>query len=206
MSKSIKYKIEFHTDWHCGSGLSAGADVDALVIKDRNGIAFIPGKTIKGLVREAVEEMLLLGGRDMSEDKRLLFKECFGNSEDRNIDSHIASNDEDDKYKYLSKGSTFFSNAELSEGESSAIKSNNAARFMYRQISNTAIGEDGIAQEHSLRKMETVVPCTLYGEILDIPDGFESNIADALRYIKRLGQSRNRGLGRCTITLTEGGK
>ena len=53
----IKYKIEFHTDWHCGSGLAAGADVDALVVKDKNGMPFIPGKTIKGLVREAVEEI-----------------------------------------------------------------------------------------------------------------------------------------------------
>lgn len=43
----IKYKIEFFSNWHCGSGLAAGADVDALVVKDCNGLPYVPGKTIK---------------------------------------------------------------------------------------------------------------------------------------------------------------
>ena len=47
----ITYTIEFFSYWHCGSGLSAGADVDSLVIKDAIGMPFVPGKTIKGLIR-----------------------------------------------------------------------------------------------------------------------------------------------------------
>ena len=54
----IKYKVIFFTDWHCGSGLAAGADVDALVIKDSDGLPYIPGKTMKGLLREAAEEIV----------------------------------------------------------------------------------------------------------------------------------------------------
>lgn len=54
----IHYSIKFHTDWHCGSGLAAGADVDALVVKDKNRLPFIPGKTIKGLVREAMCDII----------------------------------------------------------------------------------------------------------------------------------------------------
>jgi len=79
MSKvTIKYEIKFHTDWHCGSGLAAGAGVDALTVKDKNGLPFIPGKTIKGLVREAVEEILFIGGKgEMANDKRDLFKQTF---------------------------------------------------------------------------------------------------------------------------------
>ena len=49
----IKYKITFYSNWHCGSGLAAGADTDELVIKDRNGLPYVPGRTIKGLLREA---------------------------------------------------------------------------------------------------------------------------------------------------------
>lgn len=47
--KDLNIKIEFFSPWHCGSGLSAGADADSLVIKDTNGLPYIPGKTIKGL-------------------------------------------------------------------------------------------------------------------------------------------------------------
>ena len=41
----IKYKITFLTDWHCGSGLAAGADVDALVVKDKERLPYVPGKS-----------------------------------------------------------------------------------------------------------------------------------------------------------------
>ena len=51
--RTIKYEIEFFSNWHCGSGLAAGADVDALVIKDNNGLPYVPGRTLKGLLREA---------------------------------------------------------------------------------------------------------------------------------------------------------
>lgn len=47
--KNLKYSIQFYTNWHCGSGQAAGADVDALVVKDAQGLPFVPGKTIKGL-------------------------------------------------------------------------------------------------------------------------------------------------------------
>ena len=50
---TIKYKIEFFSNWHCGSGLAAGADVDSLVIKDQNRLPYIPGRTLKGLFRDA---------------------------------------------------------------------------------------------------------------------------------------------------------
>lgn len=184
----IRYKIEFHTDWHCGSGLAAGADVDALVVKDNNDLPFIPGKTIKGLLREAVEEIRGFQGKGC--DK--VFVDTFGYFEK-------------DKSE-MTRGQAFFSNAELSGQEQAAIVANKVARFMYRSIASTAIDKDGIAKEHSLRKMEVVVPCILYGEILNVPESFEGEMRNALKYIKRLGQNRNRGLGRCTITIEEGGK
>ena len=55
MKTTIDYTICFFSPWHCGSGTSAGADVDELVVKDKNGMPYIPGKTLKGLIREAVD-------------------------------------------------------------------------------------------------------------------------------------------------------
>ena len=54
---TIKYEIEFFSNWHCGSGLAAGADVDALVIKDNNGLPYVPGRTMKGLLRDAATNL-----------------------------------------------------------------------------------------------------------------------------------------------------
>ena len=58
---TLHYSITFHGDWHCGSGMAAGAELDALVIKDGRGLPYIPGKTIKGLFREQAEMLIDCG-------------------------------------------------------------------------------------------------------------------------------------------------
>lgn len=186
---NIKYTIDFHTYWHCGSGLAKGADVDALVIKDKNGLPYIPGKTIKGLVREAIDDIISYAGVEYKEEDYL---KMFG---------YIDSETNEDKKDIEGKISeAFFSNATLAEAED--ICNNGLQRYMFDSLSNTAI-KDGTAQKHSLRKMEVVVPCQLEGEILDAPASIKPLLIDALRYIKCIGSSRNRGLGRCTIKEKE---
>ena len=183
----IIYKIEFLSDWHCGSGLSAGADVDALCIKDEHGLPFVPGKTIKGLLREAAEIMF-----DDEKDK-MFIKECFGEATKREN-----SNIEDTK-----QGKCYFSNAELSQELKKNIDNDEKQSVLYRKISSTSIDKNGIAEEHSLRKMEVAVPLTVYGKISDIPkkEDFKEKLIKCMKYTKRLGTNRNRGLGRCVFEL-----
>lgn len=70
--KTINYSIQIYTYWHCGSGLAAGADVDLLPVKNKKGLPYVPGKTIKGLVREAAETICSLQNLDID------LNECFG--------------------------------------------------------------------------------------------------------------------------------
>lgn len=179
----IKYTIEIFNYWHCGSGLSRGADTDALVIKDRNDLPFVPGKTIKGLMREAAEDYIYLAGE---KDMEGMFKVLFGETG--------------------SRSETHFGNATLSKAEESWIVSNKAQKHLYATIASTAIGKGGTAKEHSLRSMEVTVPCTLHGEIVNAPDGADILLKQAVGMIKNLGSNRNHGLGRCKITIEEGGK
>ncbi len=181
----IRYKIEFFSQWHCGSGTSAGADVDELVVKDFNGMPLLPGKTVKGLVREAVENYVQFSG---CADRTMDIEECFGT-------------------EGTTAGCCHFTDAVLSKGDYESIKKDGLQKYLYCKLTTTAIGEDGTAQEHSLRSMEVVVPCTLHGEITDVPEGMGEVMAKSLGLIKRLGQKRNRGLGRCDFKIEqEGGK
>lgn len=183
----LKYKIEFFDLWHCGSGLSAGADVDALVIKDKNNLPYIPGKTLKGLIREATEELLKFKNIDTDLEVVSKFIEFFGKSESA-ID--------------IVRGTSFFSDARLSDDESRQIIDNNLSAFLYKNIASTAIDPNGIAKEGSLRRIEVTIPLTLEAEILNIPDEeFKSLLIEALSMVKRLGVNRNRGLGRCSLTV-----
>lgn len=176
----IHYTVEFFGYWHCGSGLSAGADVDALVVKDKDGLPYIPGRTIKGLVREAVEEIAYYTKSEI--DTNRIFGFC----------------DDADKRR---TGEAFFSNAELPQEDKAAIKTNKLSEYMFTSLSNTAIGDDGIAKDHSLRKTEVTLPCILEGTIQDVPEYCRELVINGLGYIKRLGTDRNRGLGRCCFSV-----
>ena len=174
---TIKYKIEFFSNWHCGSGLAAGADVDSLVIKDQNRLPYIPGRTLKGLLREAAT--ILSADND-------IISTVFGVSGDK---------------KDHKTGCAFFGNATIPVAEYHYIVEQGLAPHLYQSFASTSIDEKGIAKDYSLRKIETVVPCKLEGEILNIPDGAEHILEDAMRYIKRMGTGRNRGYGRCKISV-----
>ena len=184
---NIAYRIDLFAPWHCGSGLSAGADVDALVVKDRDGLPFIPGKTLKGLVREAVEDYCHFAR--LNEESLIVKTFCMGNDGGA-----------------LLHGTAFFSNAVLSPHERENIIAAEAQPFMYDKVASTAIGERGVAQPLSLHRMEVTIPCTLYAEIDDVDERMADIIEKSLGMIKRLGQNRNRGLGRCRWQVTKKGE
>lgn len=180
----IHYKIEFHSLWHCGSGLSAGADIDTLVIKDKNGLPFIPGKTLKGIIREAVEDYVSFT------------KTCSETEVERAFGQSSADNSLN-----IIKGEAFFSNATLDEDEQKIIISQNLEKQLYDTIASTAIDEKGIAEDHSLRRKQVVIPCTLYATIQFVDESLVPIISQALGLVKRMGVNRNRGLGRCTLSI-----
>ena len=188
MTKTINITIRFFSQWHCGSGTSAGAEVDELVVKDKNGMPYIPGKTLKGLIREATEDYVSFSSQ--SEALGTLLAETFG--------KELGETPEQ------TAGCAHFGNAVLEGTEYEAIVENHAQQYMYDKITTTAIDDDGIAKDHSLRSMEVVLPCTLYASITGVPENLADILSESFGMIKRMGQKRNRGLGRCEIK--EGGK
>jgi CRISPR/Cas system CSM-associated protein Csm3 (group 7 of RAMP superfamily) len=189
--KDITYKITFHSEWHCGSGLTSGSDLDALVVKDADGFPFVPGKTLKGLIKEAAVEMLQL--KDEKPEKSDFIKGLFGYFDEKPANES----------KIHTKGTAFFGNAALSADLLKEANEAGLVDYLFRDVASTAIGDNGIAKEHSLRKMQTVIPCELVGTIFDIDEQYEADLKKCLKYIKRLGQNRNRGLGRCTFEVLE---
>jgi CRISPR/Cas system CSM-associated protein Csm3 (group 7 of RAMP superfamily) len=172
---TLKYKLKFYDYWHISSGLSAGAKLDSTVIKDSEELPYVAGKIIKGLTREMAE---LVDNQDN------FIKECFG-------------------AEGIDMGKCYFSNATLDETTAEQIKTNYLEENLYDIIASTKIGENGIAEDKSLREIEVVIPLTLNGEIRDIPDEYKEKMTRALKMIKRMGLNRNRGLGRCEFIVEE---
>ncbi|PWK16970.1 CRISPR/Cas system CSM-associated protein Csm3 (group 7 of RAMP superfamily) [Arcicella aurantiaca] len=176
----LTYKITFLSDWHCGSGLSGGAEADAMVIKDDRNLPYVAGKTIKGLLKEALEDMTEVN-------------QCT--KDDINAIFGIKAYDKNDK-------KAFFSNATLSDAEKKDITPA-LSDFLYRNIASTQIEKNGTAKPNSLRVMEVCIPITLVGTISGINLETQKDLLiKALKWVRHLGVNRNRGLGRCKFEIT----
>ena len=180
------YQIDFFSDWHCGTGTSSGADVDELCLKDKDGFPYVPGKTLKGLLKESAKYFVTFD-KDNKNNWEKFITGCFGLQDDKQK-----------KFRDSDSGQCFFSNAELSKNLKDKIEE---TEYLYRKVSSTSIDENGIAKEHSLRKKEVAVPLVLYAEISNIPDEYKDNMVKCLKFIKRIGTNRNRGLGRCRLSV-----
>lgn len=188
MSKKIIYQIDFFSYWHAGSGLSGSTYADSVVNKNENGLPVIPGKTIKGLLREAAENINQLDKNLVSDN---FIVDVFGVSAD-------------DTTNPAKEAKAFFTNATLSKKLSEDILEKDLTENLYHVISSTRIDENGQANDGSLRQLEVSVPITLYGSIEQFPDSnYENDLENCLKWIKQLGQSRNRGLGKCKFSIVK---
>lgn len=189
----IHYKIEFFSYWHASSGLSGGAYADSLVIKDENNLPYLPGRTIKGLLRDSAYRAYYFSNGSLISDSFL--RRVFGDQ---------PSPEEMDKETRTHEAEAFFSNANLSDFVKFEIEKGEGIRdHLYNVHASTKIDSKGVAIDRSLRQMEIVVPLTLYGTIESFPD--DKSMLDQLEYcmkgVKRLGLNRTRGLGRCRFSI-----
>lgn len=185
----IHYQIEFFSDWHTGSGLAVAGDADAAVLKDENGLPYIPGKTLKGLLRHAAQTLLDFGYNGINE---AFIKKAFGQKTNPDLDVNVPMS---------ATRACFFSDAELS----ASVRANldKAARpYLYSKIASTAIDpETGTAKSQSLRKMEVTVPMVLSASISGVEPEDKALWEAVLAMVKRLGTGRHRGLGRCQFSM-----
>lgn len=178
----LSYTITFHSYWHCGSGLAAGAAADELAIRDVDGLPYVPGRTVKGLLREAMEAYLHYTGGESD-----VVEELFG---------HFNGVDD------MGMGCGFVGDAMLCDAEREAIKaSRHLLPHLFHGVSSTAIDDDGIAVDQSLRRIEMVVPCCMYGVMARVPETAVSMLNQAVGLVKCMGLGRHRGYGRCTISI-----
>jgi hypothetical protein len=178
---SITYKVEFFDYWHTGSGLSGNTYADGIVNKNDDGLPVIPGKTIKGLLHEAAD---VLSAYDSSLVSASFIETVFGKAEKEPL--------------------CHFTNVTLSKKLADNILNKGNQQALFQVITSTAIDEDGQAKEGSLRQLEVTIPLVLYGTIEDVPNSLDDKeFENCFKWVKHLGVNRNRGLGRCQISIVK---
>lgn len=182
------YQVEFHSFWHLSTGMAASAQVDKLVIKDQKGLPIIPGKTVKGLLRDAAEQLHKIDSEIVTDS---FIKQVFG-----------AKKADDAQEKEVSK--YHFTTTQLAPDLAEDVLERKQEAYLYDTFASTRIDINGLAVEQSLREIEVIVPLVLYGEIIGFPTNdskLYQQLKDTMRFVKRMGTNRHRGLGRCTWSI-----
>lgn len=189
---TIAYQIEFFSYWHASSGLAGGAYADLLVNRTREGLPYIPGRTLKGLLREAAETINHFDTELVTRDFIL---DVFG---------QVPDEKDMEEERATLEAQSFFSNAYLSDHLQKVIPQEQIS-FLYHVLASTKINEQGVAADGTLRQLEVTIPLVLLATIEQFPDkpGYEQQLNYCFQWIKRMGLNRSRGLGRCQFSIIQ---
>lgn len=185
--QTLTLNIELLNYWHASSGMAGSSDIDTAVIRDADGLPYLPGRTLKGLLREACH----------------LRAEFAPNASEQlqHVDTLFGMKSEASKPGGASiPGSISVSDARLSEALRSNLMGNkNAIAHLFSTVSSTKIDKNGLAEDQTLRCIEVALPCRLEAQV-NVPDYLIDFMKQSLPLIRELGSHRHRGLGRCVVT------
>lgn len=202
--------IHVHTFWHAGTGRGEGPGSDARVARTPNGLPFLPGRTVKGLVRAAVEQALALKWLDNDIDEQDIFR-WFGKPLPR-----LSGDDAEERVREMERveyrfqegeGQLHFTSARIGQGDSARrweewAEVSADKDLLFRSLASTRVDCHGVAKDQSLREVEVAVPMVLNALIEGPADESWPGALDAsLPLIRALGSGRNRGLGRASFKL-----
>ena len=175
--------------WHAGTGAGEGAHLDAVVINSPAGLPVIPGRTVKGLLREAMRTAEDCGALADGTTDRL-----FG------APSTSDSHREPGELSFTDAGLPIEVEA-WAEGQSIAL-----LEHLYPVVASTRIDERGQALDKALRRFQVTVPVTLMALVEGPRDGdWIPAMKAAVPLIRSLGSHRHRGLGRVQVRVKEVG-
>jgi CRISPR-associated protein Csx10 len=57
LPESFRVRLTMESDWHVGSGMGRPGNIDRLIVRDADGLPFVPAKTLRGIWRDACERL-----------------------------------------------------------------------------------------------------------------------------------------------------
>lgn len=188
------------TWWHAGTGRGDGTVADAVLARSDDGLPYLPGRTVKGLARDAVRLGVAAG---MATREQL--EAWFGTS--------LVEGDPENRVEKLEEarfatrpGALRFESATLGDAWTRWARGHESERSaLVSTFASTRIGADGVARDQTLRVIEVAVPMTLRAPV-EGPEGDWLRVLEKVLplFVRGLGSHRNRGLGRVLCNLEVG--
>ena len=186
--------IDIQSYWHPGTGRGSGYHLDAITHTGADGLPRLPGRTLKGLLRDALFRAETWG---WPESPPGTTEALFGPRGDG---------------IHTRPGLLRFSDASLPQEVSAYLADGEGAQLvpgLYREHFSTAIDSaTGVARQHSLRGMRVLVPLSLEATVSEVPGvapvaDWQSHLAVCFCLVTAVGAHRSRGFGRARLAWKE---
>ncbi len=197
----FELEIDILSYWLAGTGRGSGGSFDEKPLLDENGIPYIPGKHLKGLLKDGLRKWESITGAENPS----AHIHCFGSDQDN-------ENKEDNNKTKSTTGALRVSSATFDSATYEGLKTHpKLISKLFKSLSSTAINENGVATNKSLRTIQVVIPVKLYAQIdwvsaspyasEEVKEKIETYLQQASAMLPAIGSKRTRGLGRCKIAL-----
>lgn len=189
-----KLRIILKSDLCVGSGFSCAGIIDSDVSYNKNGIPFISGRRLKGCLREAAE---LIGVSDI--------QKIFGERGKDGVNGIFIGNAFPENFDAMKEVLS-----ELQQGKDEYAKYLSCQNILelYTSVkAQTKIGENGVAEDNTLRFLRTVNQFDKTGntdmvfetelsyEYVEENDPIKDDLLRIIKATRNIGMNRNRGLG-----------
>ena len=210
--KTYTLQITLESNALIGSGEGYGAIIDADVVFDDVGIPYIPAKRIKGCLRDSALELCEILDKaqiksfldltaDNSSNKFKIITDIFGKQGQASPAPFYFTNLMIDDYDKNKEWLEYF----LSE-HTNIISADSIRSYFTELRQQTAIDNNGVASDHSLRTIRTLKKgITFRGVLFYQTDNknAERILALACRNLRYMGTKRNRGFGKIKCELLD---
>ncbi len=197
----IELRIQLLAMWHPGTGRGQGPGADAEANRDAAGLPHVPGKTLKGLLRDGAEIAADLGHLSRG-DLEAVFGTPFELPDAPEPARHRSG--AGSLRVYSARVGRTVVEARCWQAWARKEDGAQARRHLFRTIATTSLDAAGIAEDHSLRSIEVVVPVALSAEVhcTEVDEALGRAVLNAaVPFVNALGAHRTRGLGRCVVTV-----
>ena len=188
-----KLLLAFFSDWHVSSGLGDSYRADAVLVRDADGFPYVPGRALKGALREGARRLGLC-----RQDLRNAEAYFWGTRQDS-----VESNE---------PGRIRVSAAELPGDLKHQINGLSGRERLINDLtvvrSQTALTAAGVAKASSLRSIECGMAGLELAAELSVSPGASVPEEWVTAYftcvcaaVKSIGGNRSRGFGRCVLSM-----
>lgn len=194
-----KLIIELKSDLSVGSGFAYAGIIDSDVSYDKYGFPYISGRRLKGCIREAAE----LIGMSKNDIEKVFGKRAASIYD---ADAGLMIGDAYPVFKPSDSGllEQLYSNDQAGQ----YFNQENIINLFTATKAQTRIGEDGVAQENTLRFTRVINQYSfadgnniIFVAEISYKDAFEKEIEKMIKATRNIGLDRNRGLGSVKLKL-----